>query len=178
VVLKNDTPRSPPVKRARKIAYPWPDTAAQMRSQAKPTTGTSKQAVYKHKALEEIRNGTYICDHKRWTTFKGKIILMDPDAEVPDNPAHLLSVKHSRCSSWIRMSMPYNTERFKRHLKICTFSTAAGGMKTLKSYGIQVLAMNTPSQSSAPSLPNCMKIAFPCPGLTKNDDPHIGQYVK
>ena len=48
----------------------------------------------------------------------------------------------------------------------------------LKSYGVQVLAINTPSQSSAPSLPNRTNITFPCPGLTKNDDPRIGQYVK
>jgi hypothetical protein len=140
MVVEDNVSPSPPVKHPCKNAYPRPDTDAQKWSRANATSGTSKQVEYKHKVLEEIRNGTFKHDHKRWKTFKGKIILMDPNAEVLDNPAHLLSVKHSCCSSWIRMSTPYNTECFKRHVTTCSFSTAVGGMKTLESYGIQVLA--------------------------------------
>jgi hypothetical protein len=173
--VKDDGSLSPLAKRPRKNAYPRPDTDAQIRSRANVTPGMSKQAAYKRKVLEEIRNGTYNRDHKRWKTFKGKIMLIDPDADVPDDPARLLSVKHSCCGSWIRMSTPYNTEHFKKHVTTCSFSTATGGMKTLESYGIRALATNTQSHRSAPSLSS---ITLPCPGLTEREDPRIKQYVK
>jgi hypothetical protein len=178
VAEKGDDSLPPPAKRPRKNAYPRPDTDAQIRSQSNAMPGMSKQAEYKRKVLEEIRNGTYDRDPKRWKTFKGKIRQIDPDADVPDDPARLLSVKHSRCGSWIRMSTPYNTERFKKHVTACSFSTAAGGMKTLESYGIVALATNTQSHHSAPSLATETCISLPCPGLTEREDPHIKQYIK
>jgi hypothetical protein len=105
-------------------------------------------------------------------------MLMDPYADVPDNPVCLLSVKHSCCGSWICMSVPYNTEHFKKHVTTCSFSMVTGGMKTLESYGIWALVTNTQLHHSAPSVSTEICITLPCPGLTEREDQHLKQYIK
>jgi hypothetical protein len=148
----------------------------------------SKQAASKRKALEQIRDGTFVRNPKRWETFKDKLKELDPLFEVSESdPTLVRSAKHSRCGSWILMAAPYDIERFKTHIKKCSYSTAAGGMRTLDSFGILVRPLNAglseSSMSASPtppppcdSFPPC--ILLPCPGLTKKDDERIAQYVQ
>jgi len=173
-----------PTKRPCRIAYPRPDAKAPTKSNADVTVGISKQAVLKRKALEKLQNSTFIRDPKRWKNFDDKIVGIDPGAEVPDDPQLILWVKHSLCGSWKRMSMPYNTERFKKHVETCSskFSTTAGGMKMLHKYGIMVQDMKTPTgthcYASKSSFPKPLSWSLPCPGITEKDDACIGKYIE
>ncbi|KAI0301414.1 hypothetical protein BC826DRAFT_1102007 [Russula brevipes] len=174
------TPAAAKKKRARSLAYPCPDSGIRKRPKIDAPPGTSKQAVSKRKALDQIRNGTFIQDPKRWESFKAKLAQLDPAFEVCEGDVgRILSVKHSRCGSWIRMAAPYSIERFKTHvLKPCSFSTTAGGMKTLSSYGVIVLPMNASSSLSASSRKSSTACGpLPCPGLTEKNDRRITQYI-
>jgi hypothetical protein len=150
----------------------------QKRTKLSIPAGMSKQAVSKRRALEQIRDGSFIRDPNRWETFKLKIMQIDVHAEIPDDPSCVLSVKHSRCGSWLCMAAPYDTDRFKTHAKSCTLSTAAGKMKTLENFGVFSLPTKGQiSPSSTQLLPSPTSVAFPCLGLTEKDDPRILQYL-
>jgi hypothetical protein len=142
----------------------------------------SKQAVSKRRILEQFQDGTFVRDPKRWEAFKNKLAKIDPQFEVSETDVTLSrSAKHSRCGSWILMATPYDVGRFKAHVKSCAYSTVAGGMKTLNSYGILVQPMKalTPSsRTSVPSTPTSPRVPLPCLGLTENIDKRIGQYIK
>jgi hypothetical protein len=142
--------------------------------------GMSKQAVWKRSVLEEMKDKNWVPDPKKWATYKAKLVNLDRHVEVPDNPRFARYVKHSSCGSWIIMSLPYDIERFKSHVKSCSFSTTSGGMKTIDSYCVHVRPINAqtlppsvPSTSSPPSPTN-----LPCLGITEKDDPRIAQYMK
>jgi hypothetical protein len=141
----------------------------------------SKQAASKRRALEEIRNGTFIRNPKRWENFKSKLAQLDPLSEVSEtDPTLARSAKHSRCGAWILMAAPYDVERFKAHVKSCSYSTGAGGMKTLENFGVRVLVRAVgaqPSSSPIPSAPHPPRVALPCLGLTEKEDKRIKQYL-
>ena len=184
--IDDNSPAPPPSKHPYRIAYPRPDIKVSTRSNANAAPGLSKQAVSKRKALNSIQNRMFIRDPKRWGKFKRKITDLDPSAEIPDDPSHVLSVKHFSCGSWFRMSVPYNTERLKTHVKSCTSSATRGGMggmKTLHKYGVMVLDMKTPTgthrcppESSSPTPP--VAPSLPCPGIAEKDDARIGKYIE
>lgn len=169
------------LKRPRTLAYPSADNSKSLKCTKAPTpAGTSKQAALKRRALEQIRDGTFVRNSKRWEAFKSKLRQLDPNFEVSENdPTLARSAKHSRCGSWILMAAPYEIERFKMHIKSCSssFSTAAGGMKTLDNFVVIVRPkMPIPPESESPPCPSF--IALPCPGITGKDDSRIAQYVK
>ena len=139
-------------KRSHLLAFPSSNDTACKQAKTNTQVGMSKQAIWKRKILEQINNGTWIADPKKWATYKSKLIKLDRHFEVLDNPCLACYVKHSRCGSWIIMSLPYDVGRFKTHINSRSYSTASGGMKTLDGYGILVRPMSTqPSIPSAPS---------------------------
>lgn len=142
--------------------------------------GTSKQAVSKRRILEQIQNGTFVRNPKKWETFKDKLSWIDPQFEVSEtDPTLARSAKHSRCGSWILMAAPYDVERFKTHAKSCTYSTGAGGMKTLDNFCVILWPKESLSSSPIPSsTSSSLHVALPCLGLTEKEDPRIAQYVK
>ena len=175
------------LKRPRTLAYPSVDDSKSLKHLKVSTpAGTSKQAASKRRILEQIRDGTFVRNPKRWETFKSKLRQLDPYFEVSENdPTLARSAKHSRCGSWILMAAPYDIERFKTHIKSCSssYSTAAGGMKTLDNFVVfvcpksaQLSSSSIPSNSESPPCPS--RIALPCPGITEKDDSRIAQYVK
>ncbi|KAI9443778.1 hypothetical protein H4582DRAFT_2053569 [Lactarius indigo] len=148
-------------------------------------TGTSKQALSKRKANESIHNGTFVRDMKRWNKYKKKLAELDPEFEVDEsNPSRVRYVKHSVCGGWYLMAAPYEKERFKQHVKDCSYSTSMGSMKTLERFGVVVLpastcsnGSSTPSQSSSPSESSTpTSESLPCPGLTERDSIYLRQY--
>ncbi|KAH9991137.1 hypothetical protein BJV77DRAFT_962978 [Russula vinacea] len=146
--------------------------------------GTSKQAASKRRLLEQIRDGTFVRNPKRWEAFKSKLARLDPHFEVSEtDPTLARSAKHSRCGSWILMAVPYIVERFKTYINSCSYSTEAGGMKTLNNYGIIVrpmkaLASESPLSIPSTPSPSAVHVPLPCIGLTEKDDPRIAQYFK
>jgi hypothetical protein len=146
--------------------------------------GTSKQALSKHRANESILNGTFVWDPKRWDDYKKKLAQLDPDFEVSEtDSSRIRYVKHSVCGGWYLMAAPYDKERFKQHVKGCSYSMGMGGMKTLERFGVVVLpAANTGTQTSGSSLESSSNAhspvlaPLPCPGLTERDSIHIPQY--
>ena len=173
-------------KRPRTLAYPCPDDETRSkRTKISTPMGTSKQAASKRRALDQIQDGTFVRNPKRWEVFKSKLAQLDPHFEVSEtDPTLSRSVKHSRCGSWVLMAVPYDVERFKKHIKSCSYSTEAGGMKTLNNYGIIVQpmkALTSPTPSlSVPSTsgPSVAHVPLPCLGLTEKDNPRIAQYIK
>lgn len=166
------------VKRPRNLAYP--PTQPQTQKWASESVGTSKQAVARHKANEQVLNGTFVHDPKRWNEYKTKLAELDPNFEVSEDPKLVRQVKHSICGGWFVMSAPYEKERFKNHVTSCSYSTGGGGMKLLESFGVVVLSASTPSSSSSPSSaapsPASSTCLLPCPGLTDKDGASISQY--
>jgi hypothetical protein len=171
------------LKRPRTLAYP-DESKVNKRTRITAPAGMSKQAVSKRQVLEQIRDGTFIRNPKRWDTFKSKLSKLDPRFEVSEiNPTLARSAKHSRCGAWILMAAPYDTERFKAHIKICSYSTTSGGMTTLDMFILQPKSAQLSSSPTIPSdssesSPRPSRVALPCPGLTEKDDPRIAQYVK
>ncbi|KAI9434879.1 hypothetical protein H4582DRAFT_2130928 [Lactarius indigo] len=176
-------------KHPRTLAYPPAVTQAQDGKQAQVRitvpTGTSKQALSKRKANESIHNGTFVRDMKRWNKYKKKLAELDPEFEVDEsNPSRVRYVKHSVCGGWYLMAAPYEKERFKQHVKDCSYSTSMGSMKTLERFGVVVLpastcsnGSSTPSQSSSPSESSTpTSESLPCPGLTERDSIYLRQY--
>ena len=164
------------------LAYP-DDSKVHKRTKLTPQAGQpglSKQAVSKRRVLDQIRDGTFVQNPKRWDVFKSKLSKLDPRFEVSEtDPTLARSVKHLRCRAWIQMAAPYDTERFKGHVKRCSYSTAAGGMITLDKFILKPKSAQlstSPNSSDSSSSPS--RVALPCPGLTKKDDPRIAQYVK
>lgn len=149
------------------------------------TSSTTKQAVSKRRINKQIQDGTFIRNPKRWDTFKSKLLQLDPHFEVSEtDPTLARSAKHSRCGAWILMAAPYNVERFKAHIKHCSYSTAAGGMITLDKFLVQPtwksahLSSSKSHIPSSESSPSPSRVALPCPGLTEKDDLRIVQYTK
>ena len=171
------------LKRPRTLAYP-DDSNVHKRTKLTPQASMSKQAALKRRVLEQIQDGTFVRNPKRWDVFKSKLSKLDPHFEVSENdPTLARSAKHSRCGAWIVMAAPYNTERFKLHIKSCSYSTAAGGMITLdkfisrsKAASAQLPVLSSLNSSDSSSSP--LRVALPCPGLTEKDDSRITQYVK
>lgn len=168
-------------KRPRSLAFPSPEDRAHKRTKPNAAVvGTSKAAVWKRRVLEQIADGSWVPETSKWAAYKSKLEQLDPNFEIPDDPRLARRVKHSRCGSWITMSLPYNVERFKTHVNSCAYLTSSGGMKTLESYGVLVRPVNAQSPSpsihataSSPSYTN-----LPCLGITEKDDMRIAQYIK
>jgi hypothetical protein len=169
-------------KRPRNLAYP--PAHPQTLTGSEPV-GNSKQAVAKRKANERVNNGTFVHDPKRWGEYKKKLAQLDPNFEVSEDPRLARHVKHSICGGWFVMAAPYEKERFKKHAASCSYSTGAGAMKSLESFGIRVISLPAskhPSSSSSSSAPLTAPSpvptpsSLPCPGLTEKDSEPIGQY--
>ncbi|KAF8265265.1 hypothetical protein EI94DRAFT_1804636 [Lactarius quietus] len=79
------------------------------------------------------------------------------------------------------MAAPYDKECFKKHVAFCSYSTGAGGMKSLENFGIISLSASSSQSSSsrssslAPS-PSPDPNFLPCPALTDKDNVSISQY--
>jgi len=164
-------------KRSHLLAFPSPNDKACKRAITNMPVGMSKQAVSKRKILDEVKNGTWVPDPKKWAKYRTELAELDSNFEVPNDPCLARSVKHSPCGSWLTMSLPYNVARFRAHTESCKYSTASGGMKTLHGYGIIVRPINTkpllPSISSTSSPTD-----LPCLGITEKEDIQITQYMK
>lgn len=170
-------------KKPRTLSFPSPDNRPFKWAKTNGPVGVSKQAVWKRKVLEQIENGTWVADPKKWESYKTKLVKLDPNFEVCEKPGFERNVKHSRCGSWIVMSLPYDVGRFKTHVNSCSYSTASGGMKTLDTYGILVRPVNTEpaplSIASTSLFPPPTNVAnLPCLGITAKDDIRIAQYMK
>ena len=77
------------------------------------------------------------------------------------------------------MTAPYDKERFKQHIKGCSYSTGMGGVKTLECFGVIVFPASAQGASGSSSLLNTrppVPACLPCPGLTERDSILIRQY--
>ena len=175
----NFTPASLParVKRPRNLAYP--SAHSQAHKKDSEPSGNSKRAVAKRKANQQVQDGTFVHNPKRWDEYKQKLAELDPKFEVSEDPKLVRQVKHSICGGWFTMAAPYEKERFKNHVVSCSYSTRGGGMKSLESFGIFTFKVNSQSSSSssqlAPPLASSTRF-LPCPGLTEKESSPISQY--
>jgi hypothetical protein len=182
------TPVPPAAKRSRALAFPCVDDKARKRVKSDAPVGKSKQAASKRRVLLQIQDGSFSLEKNRWEEYKCKLAELDPQFEVCDSDPRLVrSVKHSRCGSWILMRAPYHTDRFKAHVKSCSYSTAGGRMNTLAAYGVTVCPLSAFSPSVPPSAPSpsasipstsSSSSSLPCLGLTEKDDRRIAQYFE
>jgi hypothetical protein len=163
-------------KRPRNLAYPLAHTRTQ--TQVGNSVGSSKQAVSKRKANENVLNGTFVHNPKRWDEYKRKLAELDPKFEVSEDPRLACQVKHSVCGGWFVMAAPYEKERFKKHIASCSYSTGGSRMRSLENFGIVAVSASSSSSSAPSSAPSPAPSTslLPCPGLTDKDCASIGQY--
>jgi len=138
--------------------------------------GASKQAMSKCKANESVKDGTFTRDPIRWAEYVKRLAQLDPGFELlsESHPEHPRQVKHSVCSGWFTMSAPYQTVRFREHIKQCSYSTGMCSTKTLHHHFRVSESDVTQSPSSTTS--SHMSVPLPCPGLAEHDNKHISQY--
>jgi len=160
------------------LAFPSPIDKPLKRAKTSTPVGMSKQAVWKWKVLEQINNGTWVQDIQKWETYKSKLVALDSQFEVSDEPRHARYVRHSCCGSWILMALPYDIGHFQAHVTSCSYSTASGGMRTLHSYGVMNMNTQSPSLSVASISSPPPHTDLPCLGITEKDDIRIAQYIK
>ena len=77
----------------------------------------SQSATTSRRLRESVRSGEFIADDRKKKRFEERCIEMDQGAKFHYNASW--QVLHSKCSKWFKMSEPYNTTRFKIHIRTC-----------------------------------------------------------
>ncbi|KAJ2915314.1 hypothetical protein MD484_g5089, partial [Candolleomyces efflorescens] len=108
----------------------------------------------------------------RLRTFRSKILGIDAFAEFTEDD--LCAVRCSSCSRWIQMRILYDILRFSEHrsTSMCQRHQDKGMVtKSLFALGF------TRQKKSEVSLPAPCMVSVPCPGLTRESSPLVGQYL-
>ena len=85
--------------------------------------GESRSAVASRKLKESLGSGEFTADERKRGSFEEKCERVG--GGVKFRYGEKWEVLHQKCGKWLTMSEPYNTTRFKAHLKTCK----ASGMK-------------------------------------------------
>ena len=131
--------------------------------------GESRSAQNSRKSREEMKNGTYIIQRKKFENWKTKICAITPDISFDENNPQ--KVHHNSCRRWITVKEPGDTTRFKEHFRTCkvkpvlvkgTLTGMGWAEKVEKEGGAKGSAIR--------------KAKMPCRGVTVLDNPLIDQY--
>lgn len=102
--------------------------------------------------------------------FRAKILAIDDHAEFrATNP---LDVRCSACAQWVSMRALYDTLRFTEHRK----SKKCQGVQSTGLVSKSLWSMGFVYKKGTRPTSTCM-IPVPCPGLTRQSDPRIDNYL-
>lgn len=82
-------------------------------------TKQSRSAIASRRLRESVKSGDFVVDERKRTRFEEKCVEMDCGAKFRYGDVGW-QVLHSKCSKWHKVSEPYNTTRFKSHVRTCT----------------------------------------------------------
>lgn len=135
--------------------------------------GISATSISKNRDREEVHNGEWKVNMKKWDSFILKVRKVDPGATASfKNP---LEVFHSICQQNVKIDCPYNAYTFKKHVttqkclqkKDVKARLAEVGAPTLASFGFQPILHK--------ELPPLREET--CMGLSDADNPRISSFV-
>jgi hypothetical protein len=146
---------------------------------SQPLNKPGKSAANKLELNKAVAAGTFKRDKCKWAKFKSKISDIDPHSEVDDdNPKRSRDVLHVKCGKLIRMATVYDVSLYKRHVQNCKSRTARAGMHTLD-HGLNFVFLRQDGFSplADSGAHNDTSSLWPCPGLSKDIDPQIENYL-
>ncbi|KAF4621774.1 hypothetical protein D9613_012142 [Agrocybe pediades] len=136
--------------------------------------GTSHSAVASRKLRDSVSQGSFQANERRMLTWKEKILEGDDAAQF--DPDKVRRVRHSKCRKWIIVKEPYDTVRWKDHLKGCKIK---GKLQSLFTMGFSKVAKTketTIVEEVRPPPPTQPQV--PCPGISDVDNPKISRYLR
>jgi hypothetical protein len=86
--------------------------------------GESRSAAASRKLKESLKSGDFTVNERKRAAFEEKCKQMGDDARF--RYGEKWEVLHQKCGKWFAMSEPYNTTRFKAHLKNCKAKDTKG----------------------------------------------------
>ncbi|KAH7904197.1 hypothetical protein BJ138DRAFT_1107029, partial [Hygrophoropsis aurantiaca] len=148
--------------------------------------GTSRSAIAARKLRATVKDGTFTTNAMQMEKWKEKI-LNDMDLNAQFNEDTCKSVRHSACGRWIEMKEPFDSTRFRNHLKTCSHSkpmkpAAGAGTPTVsqwaKKFGITLQKTDNQVKRKVAKDAEERPKPMPCPGITEADEPLIAVYTK
>ena len=128
----------------------------------------SSSWAYQKALNTEAQGSEFTPNDTRLSKFQAKIILDDPHAEFDLND--LRKVRCSHCATWITMRTLYEVRRWTEHRN--SLKCQSRQQKGLVNKSIR----NFFSSPAGASLSNIRK--YPCPGLTREQNPRVSHYLK
>jgi len=156
----------------------------------------SRSAEASRKLNESLRSGTFVVDEGKRGRFEEKCRQLDGHAKFCYKKSW--RVRHSKCSTWVKMREPYDVVRFSKHIaENCKRMGEKGRNGTIDSFfkrqgagemGTTRMAKPSarkeiitgirakPRETLIPSIPFTSN-ERPCLGLGKDEDERIGTYI-
>lgn len=158
----NEESDTTPRKGSRPMKKPkWPLSAP----------GQSRSATASRNMRDDVKKGLFKPDKLKLNKWRNGILAIDENATLDET--NCKRAFHSRCGRWVEGKDPYDTNRFRTHVKDrCDKRppTAAANTPTVKQwskkFNISLKTSNTSLRSR------------PCPGLTVYDDSRIPVYLE
>ena len=136
--------------------------------------GTSKSAVASRSLRKSVKSGTFNINQEKFRNWKTKILQSDHDAEFDKHD--LWKVRHSVCGEWKRVKEPYDTTRWKKHLRDCEEMKKKKIVKTPSLFSMGFIKVAKQAGSMVKESQKSPHV--PCPGITEADDARVTKYLK
>jgi hypothetical protein len=134
-------------------------------------SGTSRSAVASRNQRQQLFDGSFKINKKKYKSWQAKILALDANAEFDDK--NVRYARHSTCGKVVLMKDPYDVTRFKDHFNQCQLKRNQDE-RSPSLFQMGWLTKNTEEASSSPPTP----MTVPCPGLTAVDHSKVVQYLK
>ena len=135
--------------------------------------GTSKSAVASRSLRKSVKSGTFSIKQEKFQNWRAKIVQSDHDAEFDERD--IWKIRHSVCGEWKRVKEPYDTTRWKKHLKTCEEEMKKKKIRVVKTpslFSMGFMRVKVAKQTIEPP-----PIHVPCPGITEVDDGRVTKYL-
>jgi hypothetical protein len=121
-----------------------------------------------------LRDGTLAISTHKLEKWKKEILNDDKNATF--DSLDIRRVCHSGCGKFFKVKEAYDLTRWRTHLKTCSKKPAkkASNTKTLFLMGSWKLGNESSTKTKAKSSAEKLK---PCPGLSKDNDEKIPEYL-
>lgn len=143
--------------------------------------GESKSAMASRARREKLKEGKLTIEEERLEEWKEELREDDPDVEFYKDD--IRRVRHSKCGKAFLVKDPFDTVRWRKHLKDCVEKgwnrrAPAAGMRSLLSMGwVKPGKTNTSVPETKENKPPAPEKTVPCPGLTALDHDRIPKYL-
>jgi len=193
--LRNKSPTSCGMRKRRKVGGTGVGTDDEGSSGER---GESRSAAGSRRLNDSLKSGGFIANEQKRGSFEEKCERMGSGARF--RYGEKWEVLHLKCGKWLTMTEPYNTTRFKAHLKSCKSDGTKGHNGCINDFfqprvdsaGVGGLGKSTKrptvtvrrqvvigGRSKKPDLETLPVIAdsLPCLGLRENHDDRIPNYI-